>query len=134
MAPEVLEFGCVINCTSEVPFSSLLPETTARFQIDVMDLGDASEQEIMLDAFPDVCRFIHENLNSKVLVHCAEGKQRSCMVVAAYLIYTGIVHTVKDAKRIIQDHHPIAFDHGTLYHFSQALGQWESICAPIKMK
>lgn len=60
-----------------------------------------------------------------VLVHCVEGKQRSCAVVAAYLIRAMAI-TASQAKAFLLDKRPEAFDGGGRVTFAPALERWES--------
>jgi protein-tyrosine phosphatase/rhodanese-related sulfurtransferase len=53
-----------------------------------LELSDFPENDLV-PLFTNACRFIDyaQNLNSKVLVHCLRGVNRSTAVVLAYLIY-----------------------------------------------
>jgi protein-tyrosine phosphatase len=127
MAPDVLEYGCVINATSEVPNSRFIPSETITLRIDVLDVASEGEQDVMFMALRKACDVIHQNLmaGKKVLVHCAEGKQRSCAVVTAYLMFTG--KSYPDALTLIRERHRRAFDYGTHFHFDVALAEWEKV-------
>ncbi|KAG0630292.1 hypothetical protein M758_1G167900 [Ceratodon purpureus] len=126
IAPEVHEFKCVLNITEEVPKSALLEEKVVFQRFPIFDVdGGEEEQAQMLSFFPTTCKMIQDNmeLNRKVLVHCAEGKQRSCTVVTAYLIQS-LGLTLVQAKAYLVAKHPQAFDFGSGLHFEQALERW----------
>jgi hypothetical protein len=89
IAPEVHAFGYVLNITEEVPRSALFEPDVLFRRFPILDVnGDHQEQQRMLSFFPATCVTIQgvRDLNRAVLVHCTEGKQRSCMVVAAFLM------------------------------------------------
>jgi hypothetical protein len=125
MAPDVLEYDCVINVTSEVPFSKLLLPQTSRLQVDVLDVGGQRQQEVMHASFQKCCSHIEANLRNgkRVLVHCAEGKQRSCAITVSYLMYIGMDYEA--AKELLTRHHKQAFDYGEHCHFHDALSAWK---------
>lgn len=74
--------------------------------------------------FPTTCAMIKQNmeLSRPVLVHCTEGKQQSCTVVAAFSIQSqGFIILEAKAK------HPQALDCRSGIHFEQAIEHWERI-------
>lgn len=124
MYPNVNKFRCVINVSREVPFSKLVREDVTTMRIDVLDEGFRSEQDALFGSFDAACKLIDwckEN-GFDVLVHCLEGKMRSCSVLAAYLISLGM--TLEDSKREIRRKHEKAFDYGCYSHFEDALRKW----------
>jgi protein-tyrosine phosphatase len=79
------KFGFIVNCTKDIPFSK---DCTSCIRIPVND--DPNESEKLLDM---IIRYsIMEKMNQfitmkiPVLVHCKAGMQRSCAVVACYLM------------------------------------------------
>lgn len=124
MAPDVHDFGCIVNATNEVPFSKLMHPDTIRMRIDVLDVGGDGEQDVLLANLPGACSLIREcrEKGIRVLVHCAESKQRSCTVVVAYLMYEGLCYS--DAMELMKKRHEKAFDYGSYVHFQTALDKW----------
>ena len=123
------DFRLIVNCTKDIPFQS------EKFRMDV----DSPECiRIPINDTPDECenflRYIYEtNVLRKmnqaivegkpVLVHCYAGAQRSCALVACYLIeFYGVIPSV--AMEHIRKHRPIAFFGGA--NFSQAIQRFYS--------
>ena len=67
------------------------------------------DSELCLINLPKAMNFINENLlNGPVLIHCRSGKDRTGMVMAAYLIeFEG--YDVKGAMEKVIEVRPIAF-------------------------
>jgi protein-tyrosine phosphatase len=78
-------FALVVNCSKDIPFS---PKSRQKIRIPIND--DPSETNTLLNYMKntDILEQIHTNVINKrpVLVHCFAGMQRSCAVVACYLI------------------------------------------------
>jgi protein-tyrosine phosphatase len=84
------KFGFIVNCTENIQF----PEScTSCIRVPVKD--DPKESEKLIDMLRrfSIMEKINQFISMKipVLVHCAAGMQRSCAVVACYLMqYYGI--------------------------------------------
>ena len=132
MYPNVSKFRCVINVSREVPFSKLLRKDVATMRIDVLDEGFRSEQDALFSSFDAACKLIDRCRANDVdvLVHCLEGKMRSCSVLAAYLMGLGM--TLEDSKREVRCKHEKAFDYGCYSHFEDALHKWAVHCHAIE--
>lgn len=125
MYPDVSKYTGVINVSHEVPFSSMLGEDVKRKRFDVSDIGSDNEQLIMLNIFSEAIVLMDDWLqHPPVLIHCAEGKQRSVAVVTAYIMYL-LQIPVEGAKKAVQTAYRRAFDHGTYCHFDNALTFWD---------
>jgi len=73
-----------VNCTKDMPrYNTKLFDF---YRIPVDDNG--RDGTIFLKALPGAVDFIQDKLERKehVIVHCFAGQQRSCAVIAAYLI------------------------------------------------
>ncbi len=82
------DIGLVINCTTDIQFYS---EENTHIRIPVLDNGNFEEHTKLYNLIEDGYIFaIMDNFlseNKKVLVHCRFGQQRSCAVVACFLIW-----------------------------------------------
>ena len=103
------KFSMIINCTrnSDIPFPKN-HRNCIRIPID----DDPSESAKMLSYIYDtqVMELMHNSIIKKeaVLVHCFAGMQRSCALVACYLMqYYNI--TPIEAIDYIKEKRPIAF-------------------------
>jgi protein-tyrosine phosphatase len=78
----------VINCTTDLPFYTYKAK---QIRIPVKDNGDPKESLMLYEIIDDneIFQIIDSYLEDKkkVLIHCRAGQQRSCAVVACYLIY-----------------------------------------------
>ena len=98
------DFDLIVNCTTDIFIKK--PDNTIR--IPIRDSPDECKLFLQLLDDTNVLEKINTALinNQKVLVHCYAGQQRSCAVVACYLIkynnmipYTAINY-IKMKRRI----------------------------------
>ena len=79
------KFALIVNCSKDIPFS---PKSRKKIRISLND--DPSEMNSLLNYMKntDILQQIHIAVTQKqsVLVHCFAGMQRSCAVVACYLM------------------------------------------------
>ncbi len=123
-ATDVSDFNMIVNVTTDVPFAD--PNKVC-IRVPVLDIGVESQQEIMFSSFPSVCTRIQEQLkDGQVLVHCSEGKQRSCTIIVAYLIWLNNWNTTTAIKELKKSH-PQAFADSSV-HFLASLQRWEGAC------
>lgn len=132
MYPEVAQFDVIVNVTREVPFSKFLHKDqltfrySLRFEVgttspNILDVA-ASDQDSMVKILKDSSEVIRRSLesNSKVLVHCLEGKCRSVTVVCHFLMrHLGM--TFEGAREHLRLMHKPSFDYGTYVHYEDAL-------------
>jgi protein-tyrosine phosphatase len=97
-------FDLIVNCTPDIFIQH--PNKTIR--IPIRDDPDESNKLLQLLDHTDVLEKINKTIHNKqkVLVHCQAGQQRSCAVVACYLMkynnmnpYTA-VNYIKMKRRI----------------------------------
>ena len=101
---EIENFDLIVNCTPDI----LIKYPNKSIRIPVKDNQDECNKLLQLLKDTDVLEKINTAINNKqkVLVHCYAGQQRSCAVVACYLIkynnmnpYTA-VNYIKMKRRI----------------------------------
>lgn len=97
----------IVNCTKDLPFPKQ-DKICIRLPID--DTMEESEFVSFVDQAPRIIEQIHGYIESKkkVLVHCLAGQQRSCAVVALYLMYKHHM-SILDAVQYIQERKKDAF-------------------------
>lgn len=103
------QFSMIVNCTrsSDIPFPK---NDTIQIRIPINDDPSDCDKLGLLIQETRVLEQIHESIVAKqpVLVHCFAGMQRSCALVACYLIkYYGM--TPDEAVEYIRHKRPIAF-------------------------
>jgi protein-tyrosine phosphatase len=79
-------FSLIVNCTKtdvQCP-----PNHNNCIRIPIDDIPDESDNLTQIIARTNILEKIHKTLSEKkqVLVHCNAGRQRSCAVVACYLV------------------------------------------------
>lgn len=100
----------VVNCTKEVP----IMHGMKGIRVSVHD--SIQENDAMLRSFPSVMKVIDQTLKSgnAVLVHCYAGMQRSCTIVAAYLMYMNAQYNRRlsaiHAMHMVKRRKPEAFE------------------------
>lgn len=63
-------------------------------------------------------------LHRRVLVYCAEGKQRSVTIICAWLISSGM--SLQDTQQKLIVKHKLSFDSSDYVYFYKALKTWEN--------
>ena len=115
-------FELVVNCTPDVEFPE---KCKKRVRLPVDDHPKLAKKMYEYILETNVLEKIHTEVKNKkpVLVHCHVGMQRSCGVVACYLVkYYNV--SPKYAVDYIKAHRPIAFKYGvnfeeTIKRFAQ---------------
>lgn len=100
------KYSLIVNCTLDIPFQN----NVNSIRIPVKDDPLECNKFIQYLNETNVLEKINNHLLNKqhVLVHCSQGSQRSCALVACYMIkYYNL--TPKEAITFIKDCRPIAF-------------------------
>jgi protein-tyrosine phosphatase len=107
---ESQDFNVIINCTKEYEIPFPINSKALCIRISIKD--DPYDSNILLSKINEynllekICSNIKNKLS--VLVHCSMGIQRSCTVVACYLIKYYKM-TPDEAIKYIKSKRPIAF-------------------------
>lgn len=116
----------IFNISNEIPnyFNTL--DNIQYINLHVSD--DLAEQSIhkmytnLYKLVLSLDKYISLN-NGNILVHCYAGRQRSAVLIAAYLMYKKNM-TPKEAYRYIIAKRPEAFHYGQFYNFNDALEKY----------
>jgi protein-tyrosine phosphatase len=107
---EYHNFDMIVNCTKENDIPFPIHYNPLCIRIPIKDEPSEYNKLLTLLNNTNVLEEIHKNIENKkeVLVHCFMGQQRSCAVVACYLIkYYNL--TPQEAIDFIKLKRPIAF-------------------------
>jgi len=101
------KFSMVINCSTNIPFH---PNTKNKIRIPIKDTANEFQNLYNILNKNMILEQIHDSIqnNNIVLVHCHKGIQRSCSVVACYLIKYNNFTPIK-AINFIKSKRSIAF-------------------------
>ena len=118
----------VLNCTKEidVPNHFAHKKDIEYMRIPVDDSLKEKDFKLMYEYMPCIVEFIHKHADiakNNILVHCVEGKQRSAISVAAYLVGKHGMTPHAACKRVLSKR-PIAFHAGLSLNFDQALEKY----------
>jgi predicted protein tyrosine phosphatase len=106
---ELQKYSLIVNCTKDIPFPTSAT-TTQCIRLAVNDNPDECNK--FLYEMHNMCILEHIEYHIKhkqsVLVHCSMGIQRSCALVACYLI-RHYQWTPTEAIVYIKSKRPIAF-------------------------
>lgn len=121
------DFRLIVNCTKDIPFQSeqFGMDSPECIRIPISDTPEECENFLKYIYETNVLRKMNQAIHEgkPVLVHCYAGAQRSCALVACYLIeFYGVIPLV--AMEHVRKHRPIAFFGGA--NFSQAIQRFYS--------
>lgn len=111
----------VLNCTKDVPNTFKKDENIEYLRIPVDDSLQEVDFKKMYYYFPIIIEFLNKTVNIEkkhVLVHCVQGKARSCIALAAFLVNEGM--KPDEALEFILKKRPDAFFFGTSINFKKS--------------
>lgn len=111
----------VLNCTKEIPHSFKNDESIEYLRIPVDDSLQEIDFKKMYYYFPVIIEFLNKTVNiekKNVLVHCVQGKARSCIALAVFLVSQGM--KPDEALELILQKRPDAFFFGTSLNFKKS--------------
>ena len=106
---EAEKYDLVVNCTVNVPASEKYMKT---IRVPVEDLPEENNAFLFHMEIRGVLEAMHECLQEPkhyVLVHCNAGRQRSCRLIACYLIRYHRMTAVEAALHIKNKHREAFF-------------------------
>lgn len=108
------DYDLIVNCTPDIPFPIICKST---IRIPVYDHPSYSQKMYYAIKKTHALEYIHSHLQDgkTVLVHCHAGIQRSCSVVACYLVKYHKL-TTDQAIEYIKTRRPIAFVNGVNFY------------------
>ena len=119
-------FSLIVNCSREEDVA-FPPDCRYCVRISVADSPDESGKLFDLILETKILEKIHNNVLQKqpVLVHCSAGQQRSCAVVACYLMK---YHSMNPSQAVeyIRSKRPVAFF--WMVNFSKTLEDFYRLC------
>ena len=115
--------GVIVNCARELP-NVFEDSSITYYNVPVYDNGDPNEVAKMYGFLPSIVERIYNEIKQgkNILIHCAAGAQRSCTVLAAYLMRYHRL-SLRNAVGYIKSRREIAFFHGA--NFQDALTNYE---------
>lgn len=117
----------VLNCTKDLPNSFRSLSDVEYMRIPVDDSLKTIDIKKLARFFQVATAFIDKHINIEnhnILVHCVEGSQRSCAVVAAYLMRCYGM-TALDACTVVLKNRHKAFHHGSNVNFEESLVKYK---------
>jgi protein-tyrosine phosphatase len=121
-----LNIKYIFNISNCIPNYFSCDKDIKYYNLYVAD--DLSEYSInlMYDKLPELVKELDNCMNANdgnILVHCYAGRQRSAILIAAYLAYK-YYHTPDEAYEFIIDKRPEAFHYGSSYNFHNSLEKY----------
>lgn len=113
----------IFNISNGIPNYFEFNKDIKYINLYVADSLLESDINIMYKNLPNLVEKLNEcleNDNGNILIHCHAGRQRSAILVAAYLVYKFHM-TPDEAYDFIIDKRPEAFHFGKFYNFHNAL-------------
>lgn len=130
----------VVNCSKDIPNFFCDPKIIGKeveyLRIPVDDSLKEVDYKKMLDHIPVAMEFIdkHTHLhNSSILIHCAQGRQRSCCIMACYLMKTFNL-TPEKAIKFVVSRRPEAFFFNKSINFEWTMDQYHKQLQTAKKK
>lgn len=110
-------FNCTNTLKNEFENSNIIYH-----RIPVDDSLEEYDIELMKDYLPNYVKLIDKYLseNKAILVHCYAGRQRSAILIAAYLLYK-YNYSIEKAYEFIISKRPEAFHYGKSFNFHRSL-------------
>lgn len=116
----------IFNISNSIPNYFEYIKDIKYFNLYVADSLLEKDINLMYKNLPKLVIYLDKCLDlndGNVLVHCYAGRQRSAILIAAYLVYK-FKMTPEEAYNYILYNRPQAFHYGKFYNFNDALVQY----------
>jgi protein-tyrosine phosphatase len=115
----------VVNASKNIPSKFLGSIHYIRVPVDdpgipgILTTRQNEDVKIMRECLPIVLSAIHkfQKKRKNILIHCHAGAQRSAIIMAAYLLYSGICDEINDSINHVVKKRNIAFFSGKSVNF-----------------
>lgn len=127
------DISVVVNCTRSIDFAQSIP--IEKYRVPVDDSRLEKDFVLMEKHFDTVLPLLVKKYKvekKNILIHCKKGKQRSCIVLAAFLQMLILVYkeeytyisqnkeSIDDIKKFINSKRPQAFMFGLRINFRKS--------------
>jgi protein-tyrosine phosphatase len=117
----------VLNCTKDLPLHFCERPEIEYMRLPLNDSLKQIDIDKMYDLLPAAICFIYKHVvqqKQNILIHCYAGRQRSAIVVAAYLVVTEKMTPHLACKHVLEKR-PESFHFGTSLNFEDSLKRFE---------
>ena len=116
----------VLNCSKDIPNTFRSDESVEYMRIPIDDSLKEVDFVKAYEFMPAAVEFIHKHAvlqNHNVFIHCYAGRQRSAIMVAAYLVAKCGMTPVQACKYLV-DKRPETFHYGKSLNFEISLEKY----------
>lgn len=113
----------VLNCSKDIPNYFYKNKDVEYMRIPIDDSLKEIDFEKAYNFMPAAVEFIHKHADLEkhnIFIHCWAGRQRSCIMLIAYLVAKHKM-TPKQASRYIMDKRPEVLHYGKSYNFESSI-------------
>lgn len=113
----------VLNCSKDIPSKFKSDPSIEYMRIPIHDSLKEVDIEKAFLFMPAAIEFIHKHVaieKKNILVHCWAGRQRSAIMVVAYLV-TKHGMTPEEASKLLIKKRPEVFHFGKSYNFERSI-------------
>lgn len=116
----------VLNCSKDIPNTFCNSKDIEYMRIPIDDSLKEVDFEKAYTFMPAAVEFIYKNVileKKNIFIHCYAGRQRSAIMVAAFLVAKMDMKPL-DAVKFIIDHRPEAFHFGMSLNFEKSIQKY----------
>jgi protein-tyrosine phosphatase len=116
-------FKAVLNCSKDIPNTFCSDQSIEYMRIPIDDSLKEVDFQKALEFMPAAAEFIYKHAvlqKHNILIHCYAGRQRSCAMVASYLIAKCGLNPAQACKMIMEKR-PESWHWGKSLNFEKSL-------------